>query len=1270
MQLGVLFGSQLLGGGLFMKMAVMGASIAGSLLLKDKSKPNPNKLNDLRVSSSTFGRGIPLVYGTFRVTGNMFWATEFREDRYFMTQKGKRVEGKKGEKKEKKGKAQEMFDYYANFAMGLAEGPVDSLIRVWADNNLIFNKLNPNDEDIVEIGFTQEQGRGKTGNKSSAGKGKGRAGASGRFVFRFYKGSEEQLPDSFMAAKTGVNKSPGYRGLCYLFFEDFALKDFGNRTPTITAEISVVEQRRPAIEWLLNMEPKTGFSQKVGGPVHFCPVRNRLYHKAIGPIYDAETDTVLTGRHMIRVFDIQKRKEIKRIDLTAANKPGSWIGMSHLGDFVWNRETQNVSPVDFYDPDTMQRKASWGRSGIGLGLGPIDGVFGARFAVPLMGTDPVYMPVGHTAIHSWDGIHTFNDQYGLTSFITSHNTPGLGISRPLKRLQAGQPNSETQTGHPAGAFAISQNIYAHTERVFAFSPDEPRMWDESDLEEIFKWPPMDWLETVTDWYDWQDDQPGFQYGSIDWAGAVIGAKAVGIICTWSNHGTWAFKLDYQTGEEVWRKQISTDSVGPSGGFMSPNIASTNQLSWFTGRTVYTVDWRQNIASSIQVGATPGDGNRIYLPREDYGEYYWAAKDAIIYFSNDSQIENGEGVWIICYLDRKMQNKVHVSDICRDIAERCRIPSERIDTSGMTEDEEVTGYSIESPTPGRAVLEELAEVFQFDAVESDNIVKFVSRGKNVIATITQDDLGVVETDFGGENEYYAETRLQEVDLPERCVVEYIDPTQKVKGEAGSAYEVGNQSYKRPLRPISVMGSADRLDVTLNMAMTPLRAKTLAQRILFAAWGERTQHQYTLGQDYLRLDPSDVIRVNLNNGESFIDRITDIEIGADYSMHLNTVSQVADHYSFITTVGEPGGVILLPYTPPPNAKAGVYDVPYLFDVDANNEANAYEFYWSAKAYDNGFGGGILSSRLMDSDDEETEGFTKFDCVWGTLTAPLPAPPDGITEITDTETVITVIPAYDFNEVEVRYVWESISDEDWPNTVNMMIVGDEVILFKNAEEITGGRVQLSHLIRGYRGSGIAAFNHPPASGFVSGTGTAYGAVEEFCIVTNLSVHDADHLIETVNKERKYMVATGSMVPAWFAPVRKITTAASRKPLQVGGLKRTNSGSNTTISFARSTRVGGGGLTDGTSSVPLNEAFMKFECYVLHNPYDKATWDPENTALWWKKVELEDVQTFTITGAEFSTAGKVNTQDLHVVIYQMSDQVGYGFPRYATLPYSMFGL
>ena len=67
MQLGVMFGSTALGGPLG-TLGMLGASAALNYLVSPKRESNAAKPNDLKVSSSVYGRGIGIVHGTMRVT--------------------------------------------------------------------------------------------------------------------------------------------------------------------------------------------------------------------------------------------------------------------------------------------------------------------------------------------------------------------------------------------------------------------------------------------------------------------------------------------------------------------------------------------------------------------------------------------------------------------------------------------------------------------------------------------------------------------------------------------------------------------------------------------------------------------------------------------------------------------------------------------------------------------------------------------------------------------------------------------------------------------------------------------------------------------------------------------------------------------------------------------------------------------------------------------------------------------------------------------------
>lgn len=171
--------------------ALAGAAIDQQLF---GEKPAARTGADIRISGSSEGGAVPRLYGWSRLSGNIIWATE--------------LERLKSEDSGAKGTQQaEDEEIVASFAIGLCEGEVSRLGRIWADGQL-----------LETTGLN----------------------------LRFYRGTETQEPDSLIEAKQG--EGPAYRGLCYIVFERLPLTDFGNRIPNITVELCrVVGELEPLI---------------------------------------------------------------------------------------------------------------------------------------------------------------------------------------------------------------------------------------------------------------------------------------------------------------------------------------------------------------------------------------------------------------------------------------------------------------------------------------------------------------------------------------------------------------------------------------------------------------------------------------------------------------------------------------------------------------------------------------------------------------------------------------------------------------------------------------------------------------------------------------------------------------------------------------------------------------------------------------------------------------------------------------------------------------
>ncbi len=172
--------------------STVGQYIDGALFGSSGANIKRGKIEDLRVQASTEGAAVSRVYGQARVAGQIIWATEFREEK-----KTKKVGGGKGSGGGGGGTVTE-FSYFANFAVGLCEGPIRDIGKVWAEGNPL--DISP-------------------------------------YTTRLYRGDETQAPDSLIESVEGAARAPAYRGVAYIVFEDLPLERFGNRVPQLTFEV-------------------------------------------------------------------------------------------------------------------------------------------------------------------------------------------------------------------------------------------------------------------------------------------------------------------------------------------------------------------------------------------------------------------------------------------------------------------------------------------------------------------------------------------------------------------------------------------------------------------------------------------------------------------------------------------------------------------------------------------------------------------------------------------------------------------------------------------------------------------------------------------------------------------------------------------------------------------------------------------------------------------------------------------------------------------------
>ncbi len=202
-----------LGGALLPSVGVLGATLTGAAIGQavgalagsavdqalfgasgNARKVEGPRLAELTVLSSTEGAPLPRLYGRAKLGGQVIWATRLEEESVTTADSGGGGKGIGG------GAAPSRVEYryYANFAVGLCEGAIARVGRIWADGK---------EFDLSGI------------------------------QYRVHDGSETQVADSLIVAKEGAANSPAYRGLAYVVFERLPLARFGNRIPQLAFEV-------------------------------------------------------------------------------------------------------------------------------------------------------------------------------------------------------------------------------------------------------------------------------------------------------------------------------------------------------------------------------------------------------------------------------------------------------------------------------------------------------------------------------------------------------------------------------------------------------------------------------------------------------------------------------------------------------------------------------------------------------------------------------------------------------------------------------------------------------------------------------------------------------------------------------------------------------------------------------------------------------------------------------------------------------------------------
>ena len=1260
------------------------------------------RLETANVMTSVEGVNILRGYGRFKVAGNVIWASRLREEVVKETTKS----GGKGGVKSKS--TTTAYNYYANFAVGLCEGEIMNVHRVWADGKLL---------DLSE------------------------------YTYRIYRGTKTQMPDSLMETKEGTGNVPGYRGLAYIIFEDMLINDFGNRIPQLAFEITkpITRSDNNAVSNLVtgvDLIPGTtefGYDPTVVEQVIYDGndiVERRIENCHLGdgksdwehaldqmavnlPNCNIVTFVVTWFGDDLRIGSCTIRPKVE--NNTKRTDPISWrvagldrddalIISTFDGHSAFGGTPNDLSVyraiidlkargyevmlypfiiMDVPPSNTLPNPYSDNAATLGQAAYPWRGRLTCSPASGFVGSVQD-MATAATQINSFLGTATAANFSGSGGAVTYSGVAEWSFRRFVLHMaelcrQAGGVDyfcigtemvgatsirSDTPNTYPfvSGLISLAAQVAAlipSAKLGYAADWSEYHSQKPTALELCFNLDPL-WADANIDFIgidnylplsDWRDSTTHLDYldgwSSIydldylkanveggeffDWyyASSTDRLNQVRTPITDGAYGkhwvyrqkdikSWWNNLHYnrtsggtESGSSTaWVPQskpiIFTEYGCPAinKGPNQPNVffdpkSSESFVPYFSSGGRDDEVQRQYIRAMVEYWSdnTNNPASGVYSGRmvdKDRMNYWSYDARPWPTFPTDGNTWADQPNWQYGHWISGRIDAVYAPDLLNQLAEDYNVTADYDFSRAYGS---CDGFVLSTKTSFRSTVEPLASLFMFDIIESGAMIKAVSQQEaRSVVTVTLDDIA----EAADNAEPVTLTRSQASELPVGMTIRFID--------IFNDYEIAAVSQFREVVAAESEPSSDT-PIVLDYS----RAQQMVDRLLYSAWAKRTTGEFGLLPEFLYLESGDVVTVEAQGFTKPL-RIESLTDG--------TYRQITAK-SFDLGIFQPGGGPIRTQKSRPDATASSATTVFLDLPLLSSTVIPHQPYIAS--YVNPWPGVSVYRSITNSNfvlDTQLGAPT----IIGEVTAPFNAGPTDIWDLS--------------NELKVKIYSGELETLDELNVLNganaiavqNSVGGWEIVQFVNAS-LTGTRTYtLTKLLRGQLGTedGIEA---------TIGIGARIVLLESPIQQLNISLSDLSR-----EYYLRYGPADRDLGDSTYRTTTQTFVGRGLKPYSPVHIKGLDAGAgNIIISWVRRTRVNGDSW-DYVDDVPLNEAFEKYEVDILNGG-----------GLVVRTLAVTSSPQVTYTAAQQSSDGI--TAPFDVIVYQLSDQVGRGIGRRATI-------